>query len=70
MMNTWINLYYPCVKKKLCRYLHEVCLPAIVHRNFKSANILLDDEINPHLSDCGIAALTPIGVERQVHFNL
>ncbi|CAK9237713.1 unnamed protein product [Sphagnum troendelagicum] len=47
-------------------YLHEVCLPAIVHRNFKSANILLDDEINPHLSDCGIAALTPIGVERQV----
>jgi serine/threonine protein kinase len=51
-------------------YLHEVCLPAIVHRNFKSANILLDDEINPHLSDCGIAALTPIGVERQVHFNL
>jgi serine/threonine protein kinase len=50
----------------LCRYLHEVCLPAMVHRNFKSANILLDDEMNPHLSDCGIAAFTPLGVERQV----
>ncbi|KAM1572157.1 hypothetical protein EV2_038148 [Malus domestica] len=40
-------------------YLHEVCLPSVVHRNFKSANILLDEELNPHLSDCGLAALTP-----------
>ncbi|CAL0309099.1 unnamed protein product [Lupinus luteus] len=46
-------------------YLHEVCLPSIVHRNFKSANILLDEELNPHLSDCGLAALTP-STERQV----
>eukprot|EP00252_Welwitschia_mirabilis_P025807 TRINITY_DN8212_c0_g1_i1.p1 TRINITY_DN8212_c0_g1~~TRINITY_DN8212_c0_g1_i1.p1 ORF type:complete len:514 (-),score=99.09 TRINITY_DN8212_c0_g1_i1:378-1919(-) len=46
-------------------YLHEVCSPSVVHRNFKSANILLDDELNPHLSDCGIAALTPSS-ERQV----
>ncbi|KAI6704085.1 hypothetical protein NL676_013221 [Syzygium grande] len=46
-------------------YLHEVCLPSIVHRNFKSANILLDEELNPHLSDCGLAALTP-NTERQV----
>ncbi|PWA89028.1 protein kinase-like domain-containing protein [Artemisia annua] len=41
------------------RYLHEVCLPSVVHRNLKSANILLDEELNPHLSDCGLAALTP-----------
>ncbi|KAE8686377.1 Protein STRUBBELIG-RECEPTOR FAMILY 8 [Hibiscus syriacus] len=46
-------------------YLHEVCLPLVVHRNFKSANILLDEELNPHLSDCGLAALTP-NTERQV----
>ncbi|KAK5791983.1 protein strubbelig-receptor family 8 [Gossypium arboreum] len=46
-------------------YLHEVCLPSVVHRNFKSANILLDDELNPHLSDCGLAALNP-NTERQV----
>ncbi|KAF4379245.1 hypothetical protein G4B88_010639 [Cannabis sativa] len=46
-------------------YLHEVCLPSVVHRNFKSANILLDEELNPHLSDCGVAALTP-NPERQV----
>ncbi|XP_028763003.1 protein STRUBBELIG-RECEPTOR FAMILY 8-like [Neltuma alba] len=46
-------------------YLHEVCLPSVVHRNFKSANILLDEELNPQLSDCGLAALTP-NTERQV----
>ncbi|TVU32872.1 hypothetical protein EJB05_24635 [Eragrostis curvula] len=45
-------------------YLHEVCLPSVVHRNFKSSNILLDEEHNPHLSDCGLAALTP-NTERQ-----
>nr|CAD1839524.1 unnamed protein product [Ananas comosus var. bracteatus] len=45
-------------------YLHEVCLPSVVHKNFKSANILLDEELNPHLSDCGLAALTP-NTERQ-----
>lgn len=48
------------------RYLHEVCLPSVVHRNFKSANILLDEELNSHLSDCGLAALTP-NTERQVN---
>ncbi|RWR77542.1 protein STRUBBELIG-RECEPTOR FAMILY 8-like protein [Cinnamomum micranthum f. kanehirae] len=46
-------------------YLHEVCLPSVVHRNFKSANILLDEELSPHLSDCGLAALTP-NTERQI----
>lgn len=51
------------------RYLHEVCLPSVVHRNFKSANILLDEELNPHLSDCGLAALTP-NTERQVDSNI
>ncbi|ONK56441.1 uncharacterized protein A4U43_C10F8740, partial [Asparagus officinalis] len=40
-------------------YLHEVCSPSFVHKNFKSANILLDMELNPHLSDSGLASLTP-----------
>ncbi|XAR66417.1 Non-specific serine/threonine protein kinase [Bertholletia excelsa] len=38
-------------------YLHEVCQPPIVHQNFKSANILLDDEFVVHVSDCGLASL-------------
>ncbi|KAJ6806599.1 protein STRUBBELIG-RECEPTOR FAMILY 5-like [Iris pallida] len=36
-------------------YLHEVCSPSSIHKNIKSANILLDIELNPHLSDCGLA---------------
>lgn len=46
-------------------YLHEVCSPAVVHRNLKSANILLDEDLNPHLSDCGLSALTH-NTERQL----
>ncbi|KAK9281399.1 hypothetical protein L1049_004299 [Liquidambar formosana] len=36
-------------------YLHEGCSPSSVHKNIKSSNILLDMELNPHLSDCGLA---------------
>ncbi|KAL8126758.1 hypothetical protein AgCh_013879 [Apium graveolens] len=38
-------------------YLHEFCEPPVVHRNFKSSNILLDDELTVHVSDCGLAPL-------------
>ncbi|GMY34910.1 protein STRUBBELIG-RECEPTOR FAMILY 7 isoform X1 [Fagus crenata] len=41
-------------------YLHEVCSPSLVHKNIKSANILLDAELNPHLSDSGLSSLVPI----------
>ncbi|GJU21762.1 STRUBBELIG-receptor family 7-like protein isoform X2 [Tanacetum coccineum] len=40
-------------------YLHEVCSPSVVHKSVKSANILLDSDLNPHLSDCGLASLVP-----------
>ncbi|KAF8668760.1 hypothetical protein HU200_051948 [Digitaria exilis] len=40
-------------------YLHETCSPSMVHKNFKSSNILLDSELNPHLSDSGFGDLIP-----------
>ncbi|TQE08732.1 hypothetical protein C1H46_005716 [Malus baccata] len=40
-------------------YLHEVCSPSIIHKNIKSTNILLDVELNPHLSDAGLASSIP-----------
>lgn len=40
-------------------YLHEVSLPSVVHKNIKSTNILLDAELNPHLSDSGLASYIP-----------
>nr|XP_043636938.1 receptor-like protein kinase isoform X2 [Erigeron canadensis] len=38
-------------------YLHFDCHPAIVHRDIKPMNILLDSELEPHISDFGIAKL-------------
>nr|XP_004293601.2 PREDICTED: protein STRUBBELIG-RECEPTOR FAMILY 3 [Fragaria vesca subsp. vesca] len=38
-------------------YLHEVCQPPMVHHNFKSANLLLDEKLEVHVSDCGLAPL-------------
>nr|CAB3499769.1 unnamed protein product [Digitaria exilis] len=40
-------------------YLHEICSPSIIHKNFKSSNILLDTELNPHISDAGVSSFVP-----------
>lgn len=47
-------------------YLHEVCQPPIVHLNFKSSNVLLDDELAVHMSDCGLAPLMSSDSIRQL----
>ncbi|KAK7254993.1 hypothetical protein RIF29_28392 [Crotalaria pallida] len=37
-------------------YLHEICSPPVIHKNIKSSNILLDMDLNSHLSDNGLAS--------------
>ncbi|XP_066399933.1 protein STRUBBELIG-RECEPTOR FAMILY 5-like isoform X2 [Miscanthus floridulus] len=36
-------------------YLHDVCSPPMIHKNIKASNVLLDADLNPHLTDCGLA---------------
>ncbi|XP_058779997.1 protein STRUBBELIG-RECEPTOR FAMILY 3-like [Vicia villosa] len=51
-------------------YLHEQCQPPVIHRNFKSANILLDEDLSVRVSDCGLAPLITKGAVRQLSGQL
>ncbi|XP_068649885.1 protein STRUBBELIG-RECEPTOR FAMILY 3-like isoform X4 [Aristolochia californica] len=51
-------------------YLHEVCEPHVVHGNLKSANVLLDNELLAHVSDCGLAPLIATGSVNQLSGHL
>ncbi|VAI37328.1 unnamed protein product [Triticum turgidum subsp. durum] len=43
-------------------YLHEDCHPRIIHRDIKSANILLDNNFEAMVADFGLAKLTYDGI--------
>ncbi|KAJ7558236.1 hypothetical protein O6H91_04G029800 [Diphasiastrum complanatum] len=47
-------------------YLHHKANPAVIYRDFKSSNILLDEIFHPKLSDFGLAKLGPVGDKTHV----
>ncbi|KAG6642318.1 hypothetical protein CIPAW_09G134200 [Carya illinoinensis] len=58
-----LNLEWP-TRQKICvgiarglAYLHEESTIKIVHRDIKTTNVLLDGELNPKISDFGLAKL-------------
>lgn len=61
--NTRIKIALGAVKGLV--HLHEVD-PPVIYRDLKSANILLDEEYNPKLSDFGLAKLGPVGDKTHV----
>lgn len=52
------------------RYLHGNFQPPIVHRNFKSANVLLNEKLEVRVSDCGLGSLLSSGSAGQVSLIL
>lgn len=42
-------------------YLHCKANPPVIYRDLKSANILLDNDFQPKLSDFGLAKFGPVG---------
>ena len=55
---TWLQrLQVVCQAAEGLQYLHEAQLskPSIVHRDFKPANILLDEHLTAYLGDTGFA---------------
>ena len=40
-------------------YLHEEFHVSVIHRDIKSGNILLDEELQPKIADFGLAKLLP-----------
>ncbi|XP_061338168.1 probable LRR receptor-like serine/threonine-protein kinase At1g53420 [Gastrolobium bilobum] len=58
-----LKLNWP-TRKKICvgiarglAFLHEESKLKVVHRDFKAANVLLDEDLNPKISDFGLAKL-------------
>ncbi|XP_043700648.1 cold-responsive protein kinase 1-like isoform X2 [Telopea speciosissima] len=59
----WKTRYKICIGiARGLAFLHEEVRPRIVHRDIKASNILLDKDLNPKISDFGLAKLIPVNM--------
>ncbi|MCD9644491.1 hypothetical protein HAX54_032715 [Datura stramonium] len=58
---TWsLRLRIAIGVSRALNYLHTSSVPPITHSNLKAANILLDEDLEPRVCDCGLAVLKPL----------
>ncbi|XP_071726479.1 receptor protein-tyrosine kinase CEPR2 [Rutidosis leptorrhynchoides] len=60
----WVRRYKIALgAAKGIAYLHHDCTPAIIHRDIKTSNILLDKDYEPKIADFGVAKIVGQGLE-------
>ncbi|XP_048604616.1 probable LRR receptor-like serine/threonine-protein kinase PAM74 [Brassica napus] len=64
---SWANRLRIALEAALgLEYLHFGCTPPIVHRDIKTTNILLDEQLKAKLADFGLSRSFPVGGETHV----
>ncbi|CAI5524328.1 unnamed protein product [Closterium sp. Naga37s-1] len=46
-------------------YLHEECMPPMVHRSISSRNVLLDSSLRARVAGAGLSFLNPVGTDEK-----
>ncbi|XP_022961363.1 probable serine/threonine-protein kinase PBL7 [Cucurbita moschata] len=62
--NTRLTIALDCAKA--LEFLHEHAVPSVIHRNFKSTNVLLDQDFRAKVSDFGSAKMGSDKINGQI----